>query len=260
MAWVKLDDQAPRHAKMLKAGPAACWLWVCGIAHCQSQLTDGFVSLDALPMIGVKGEARCVKLADELVSVGLFDKAEGGYLVHGYLDHNPSKATVLAKRAEDADRKRRGEESQRTPRGIQTESRRNPELPAPASHPIPSDPYPSVPDRKESARRSAGQPPLNLGLRRFKVWRWMLDDCIAALGEHAEAFDIEAWLQQLDAKETRVIPDVWPWLKNELLAEARRRGLAAVETSDRKPMFTQSVEEMGKAALAIVNRDTGLPR
>jgi hypothetical protein len=121
MAWVKLDDQSPRNEKMLRAGPAACWLWVCGIAHCQSQLTDGFVSTEALPMIGVKGVGRVRRLAELLIVAGLFERAEGGYRVHDYLEHNPSRAQVLAKRAEDADRKRHAE-SNRSPRGIQPES------------------------------------------------------------------------------------------------------------------------------------------
>jgi hypothetical protein len=142
MAWVKIDDQAPRNGKMLKAGPAACWLWVCGIAHSQSQLTDGFISVDALPMIGVAGTARAKRLADALVTVGLFDAAEGGYRVHDYLDHNPSKASVLAKRAEDAERKRAGDSS-RNPRGIQPDSS------SPRAR-VPSHPYRTHPIRSGS--------------------------------------------------------------------------------------------------------------
>lgn len=140
MAWVKLDDQAPRHDKMLKAGPSACWLWVCAIAHGQAQLTDGLVTLDSLPMIGIKGVTRARKLAELLVDARLFDRDERGYRVHDYLDHNPSRAVVLAKRAEDAERKRFAE-SNRTPRGIPPDSR-GPRAGVP-SHPIPSHPLPS---------------------------------------------------------------------------------------------------------------------
>lgn len=111
------------------------------------------------------------------------------------------------------------------------------------------------------SRRAAGQPPLNLGLRRLKVWRWMLDDLIAALGDHADAFDLEAWLQALDAREKNVVPDVWPWLKTELIAEVRRRGLPMVETSDRKPLFTQTEQQMGEAVLAKLRGESGgVPR
>jgi hypothetical protein len=68
MAWVKLDDTVHEHPKMLKAGPAASWFWVCGIAYCQRQLTDGFIPEKALPMIGVAGATRARKLADTLVA------------------------------------------------------------------------------------------------------------------------------------------------------------------------------------------------
>lgn len=157
MAWVKIDDQAPRHHKMLTAGPAACWLWVCGLAHCQSQLTDGFIAVAVLPMIGIKGSARAVKLADELVQAGLFDRVDGGYQVHDYLAYNPTRASVLSKRADDAERKRQAE-SGRSPRGVQAESGRNLPAPAPArahtrvpSHPIPS----SVPSEQIATRVEA---------------------------------------------------------------------------------------------------------
>jgi hypothetical protein len=92
MAWVRLDDQIPRNQKILNAGPAACWLWVCAIAHCQSQLTDGFVSAEVLPMIGVVGAPRVRRLAETLIAVGLFDRIDGGYRVHDYLAHNRSRA------------------------------------------------------------------------------------------------------------------------------------------------------------------------
>lgn len=144
MAWVKLDDQAPRNEKMLAAGPSACWLWVCGIAHSQSQLTDGFVSLAVLPMIGVKGVGRTKRLAEQLVAAGLFERVEGGYQVHDYLDHNPSRAVVLAKRAEDAERKRGGE-SNRNPHGIPTDSS------APRAR-VPSHPIPTHPNRGRATR------------------------------------------------------------------------------------------------------------
>lgn len=106
MAWVQLDDQIPRHEKCLRAGPAACWLWVCGIAHCQSQLTDGFISNSVLPMIGGLGSpAKVQKLAAKLVAVGLFERADGGYRVHDYLEHNRSAAEVRADREWDRRRK-----------------------------------------------------------------------------------------------------------------------------------------------------------
>lgn len=85
---------------MLKAGPAACWLWVCGIAHSQSQTTDGFISFEVLPMIGVKGATRCRKLAEMLVSAGLFDRVSGGYAVHDYHAFNATREEALVRRVD----------------------------------------------------------------------------------------------------------------------------------------------------------------
>lgn len=98
MAWLRIDDTVPEHRKMLEAGPEACWLWVCGIAYCQRQLTDGFIPALALPMIGVPGAMRAKKLADALVDAGLFEAVEGGYRVHDYHDHNATKDEALARK------------------------------------------------------------------------------------------------------------------------------------------------------------------
>ena len=98
MAWLRIDDTVPEHRKMLAAGPAACWLWVCGIAYCQRQLTDGFIPELALSMIGVTGAARAKKLAEVLVEAGLFEAVDGGYRVHDYHDHNASKDEALARK------------------------------------------------------------------------------------------------------------------------------------------------------------------
>jgi hypothetical protein len=98
VSWVRIDDQAPRHRKMLQAGPAACWLWVCALAHCQSQFTDGFLPDLVLPMIGITGASRAKKLADVLVSVGLFERAEGGYRIHDYHVYNLPASTARSRR------------------------------------------------------------------------------------------------------------------------------------------------------------------
>lgn len=98
MAWVKIDDQAPRNEKLLRAGPAAAWLWLCGIAHGQAQMTEGFIADISLSTIGVTGADRSRKLAEVLVSCGLFERVEGGYQVHDYLEHNETREEALARK------------------------------------------------------------------------------------------------------------------------------------------------------------------
>lgn len=162
MAWVRIDDQAPRHCKMLKAGPAACWLWVCGLAHCQSQLTDGFIPDEVLPMIGVVGVPRVQKLAQVLVDVGLFERVEGGYRIHDYFAFNATKDEAIERRRAISDRR---SEAGRLG-GLRTQQRRQAnqanvkqtreviaaEAKQQPSSPIPSHPIPSVTEEPDALR------------------------------------------------------------------------------------------------------------
>lgn len=157
MAWVKLDDQVPLHEKMLKAGPAACWLWVCGIAHGQAKLTDGHISDLALPMIGVPKGYK--DLAETLCRVGLFERVDGGFKVHDYHDHNDSRETVLRKRKKDADRKREkeerenggGQDSVTPPSGLREDS-------GASRAGIPSHPIPTRPEERSRASAEPQKP------------------------------------------------------------------------------------------------------
>ncbi len=100
MAWVKLDDQAPRNAKLLKAGPAAAWMWVCGLAYCQAHTTGGFIPTVAVPMLGIRGSERSHRLVKVLVKCRLFDRKVGGFVVHDYLEFNESREEAIARKAE----------------------------------------------------------------------------------------------------------------------------------------------------------------
>src|SRR3990167_8785891 len=97
MAWIKVEASVRTHEKFLAAGPAACWLWLCGLAYCQEGLTDGFIPFAALPHLGVKAPNA---LKVKLVSVGLWHEVPGGWQIHGYLKHNRSAHRVDAIREE----------------------------------------------------------------------------------------------------------------------------------------------------------------
>jgi hypothetical protein len=100
LAYLVLESSVRTHRKFLAAGPAACWLWVCGLGYCQEGLTDGFIPRTAIDFLGVKGAAR---LADKLVLVALWDIVAGGWQVHDYLEHNRSSDQVrelMRRRAE----------------------------------------------------------------------------------------------------------------------------------------------------------------
>lgn len=84
MAWIRIDDNAPHHRKMLQAGPAACWLWVCGLAYCQRMLSDGFIPNEAMSLLGVKSWKTH---APSLIAARLWHQTPDGYQIHDYLNY-----------------------------------------------------------------------------------------------------------------------------------------------------------------------------
>lgn len=123
MTWLRLDDQIADHPKFITAGPQAAWLWLCGLAYASRYLTDGFVPSVQVARLGsVKG---ALKLAERLVAVGLWERAEGGFLIHDYHDYQPSAQQIKDGREAARRRKKGGPvrpDSGRNPAGIRPES------------------------------------------------------------------------------------------------------------------------------------------
>lgn len=85
MAYVVLESSVRTHRKMLAAGPAACWLWTCGLGYCQEGLTDGHIPEAAVEFLGVRDAQT---LAAVLVQVKLWNRVDDGWQVHDYHEHN----------------------------------------------------------------------------------------------------------------------------------------------------------------------------
>jgi len=102
--WFKVDDGFAVHPKALKAGNAACGLWVRAGSWCMQQLTDGFVPDHALPTLGTAKEA------DRLVDAGLWERGVNGYMFHEWDVRQPSREQVETDRAEAAKRQREARE------------------------------------------------------------------------------------------------------------------------------------------------------
>lgn len=96
MTWLKLDDAFADHPKVMAAGPLASWLHVCGLLYCSRLLTDGFIPAGQVRKLADVDDA--IGLAEQLVAVGLWDVADGGYQVHDYLDFNPTREEALQRR------------------------------------------------------------------------------------------------------------------------------------------------------------------
>src|SRR5262245_25445896 len=109
MAWVKVDDQFFRHPKVLAAGRDARDLYLVGLCYCAQGLTDGFIPAQAVRVLAAEAEIDSgPACAAQLVAVGLWEEAPGGYAIHDYLEYQPSKERVIATREARAEAGSRG--------------------------------------------------------------------------------------------------------------------------------------------------------
>lgn len=121
MTWVRLDDDFCEHPKVVGMGdlaPLAGWQFVCILAYCNRYLTDGHIAevkaraLVPWSHIGivVRGRGSDYTVSEEpdgeflcsaLVEAGLLQDCEthrACWLVHDFLDYQPSKAQIEAER------------------------------------------------------------------------------------------------------------------------------------------------------------------
>ncbi|MFI5839432.1 hypothetical protein ACIA8K_06930 [Catenuloplanes sp. NPDC051500] len=113
MTWFKVDDSFHSHPKVLAADPAALGLWVIAGTWCSANLTDGFVPDYVLPRL-LPDSAR---LADTLVTVGLWRRAKGGYRFHDWHEYNPTAESVQDERKAARERMRKMREKRKTSQG-----------------------------------------------------------------------------------------------------------------------------------------------
>lgn len=129
MTWVRLDDGAPLHPKLLAVGPEAAWLWVAGLAYANRHTTNGTIPPQALPALYPSDQwprARLAKLATALVEAGLWTAREGGgWEVHDY-------AQYQAEAMRDAVEERRAWERERKAKQRAAQKPREPAAPTPS--------------------------------------------------------------------------------------------------------------------------------
>lgn len=147
MPWFAVGDSTDDHPKILAAGNAATGLWVrCG-AYASAHLTDGVI-----PGAVAAKNGTTTQIA-KLLASGLWHEAghacarcpqprRGDYVMHGYLDANPSRGQVQERRRRAAEKKRQ----QRNPQSNGDDSA--------------DDPGPNC---APSGEDCAGQPPASPG-------------------------------------------------------------------------------------------------
>jgi hypothetical protein len=155
--WTKLDDGFGDHPKLAALSSDAFRLHVRSMCYAGRYLTDGKV-----PTAFVASAPK--SLVEELVSGGLWEVVSGGWMIHDYLDFNPTREKVLAERAAVAARKERHVErrverrSERRSDGQENAVRNTAPVlvPSPSSSSVVQSPSETV--REPSAANDSGQP------------------------------------------------------------------------------------------------------
>jgi hypothetical protein len=91
MTWIRVDDHFADHPKVMALAHdrlTGLGLWHVAASYCARYLTNGFV-----PSTHVRANAP-VRLINRMVAVGLFDPVDGGYMLHDWLNYNPSREAV----------------------------------------------------------------------------------------------------------------------------------------------------------------------
>jgi hypothetical protein len=127
VVWAKLDDAILDNPKIIAVGLFGFALHAAAITWCCRNLTDGVVPLGvpvrlfdlshvrydkANPLALTMGSSSMAGatglpvelIIEELKAVGLWEEHPEGWLIHDFLEFNPSKAEILAKRAKNTEK------------------------------------------------------------------------------------------------------------------------------------------------------------
>src|SRR5690554_4340947 len=118
MPWVRFDDQFPINRKVGALPDNAFRLHVEAVCWCARNLTDGVVSRDDLPQVTRIGKPA--RLVTHLVARGLWHEAghqcdsphcpppgPDGWVIHDYLEFQPSREKVERERVAKRERQAR---------------------------------------------------------------------------------------------------------------------------------------------------------
>lgn len=149
MSYTLVDDGFHSNPKVLAAGLDGAGLYARALSYCGAYLTDGFVPTEWVRQATGGRRTPALKCA----TAGLWRPVEGGYMIPDYLEFNPSRAEVLARREE---RSRSGKEGAR--KRWQTDSKSNGSSHS-SSHEVATGVATNVGDGESMARAPAAPAP-----------------------------------------------------------------------------------------------------
>ena len=100
MSWIKHDTRFYGHPKVIAAGRDARDVYQAGLCWSGEYFTDGFLPAWCLVRLvadAAGGDGATIDpaaVSQRLVSVGLWEKAPGGFQIHDYLRHQTSRAKM----------------------------------------------------------------------------------------------------------------------------------------------------------------------
>jgi hypothetical protein len=109
VSWFRVDDKAAFHAKVLKAGNEAFGALVRMGCWASDHLTDGHIPAETASLIA-PGEWTISRL----LLVGFLEKHGDDYVIHDFLDYNPTAEEVNAKRDAEKAKKARWRDAKAT--------------------------------------------------------------------------------------------------------------------------------------------------
>lgn len=124
MSWVRLDDAFPSHRKIRRLSDAAFRMHVSALCWSSKYGTDGHITTEDLPLVadldGHMDPQVFLSVTKELIQRGLWHDSEhtcdacpaagDGWVVHDFLDFNPSSEQVEDQRRAATERQRRSRE------------------------------------------------------------------------------------------------------------------------------------------------------
>lgn len=167
MAWARFDDRFHGNPKVMGVWhtcPEAIGLFVMSVTYCAQHETDGLVHDWFLQTLQPTKSKR-QRLTSALLNAGLFTEHEAGYLINDYLEFNPSKADLEARREAERTRRERAKSRKRDA----THESRAQHADAGVIYPDPSRPVPTRGCREETSQEIS---PLGVaGVQHLKVVR-----------------------------------------------------------------------------------------
>jgi hypothetical protein len=120
MPRINIDLDFLTHPKIVSLHPLAELLHVRALIYCARHLTDGFVPEGAIPLLTydyscifdlqnyvgqkeINNLERSLGYSEELLTAGMWEESDGGWMIHDYLDYQLSRKEVESHRKKRAE-------------------------------------------------------------------------------------------------------------------------------------------------------------